>query len=121
MASTQTQNSGTADGTTKADENMSAGKFRSMGEEAMAEHRYNDAVEHYRKAILMEPDNATNYFKLFRVHQRMKQLAEALVDMNKALELKADNTEYRRQRLVLLVMKPHVLHSCFCRSHRLCA
>eukprot|EP00592_Proboscia_alata_P006453 CAMPEP_0194356262 /NCGR_PEP_ID=MMETSP0174-20130528/3969_1 /TAXON_ID=216777 /ORGANISM="Proboscia alata, Strain PI-D3" /LENGTH=465 /DNA_ID=CAMNT_0039125797 /DNA_START=224 /DNA_END=1621 /DNA_ORIENTATION=- len=82
---------------------MSAGKLRSMGETAMIERKYDLAVDYYRRAIKIEPENADNHFKLFRVHQRMKKLVDALSDLTKALELKNENVTYRKTRSKLLV------------------
>mmetsp|Transcript_17298 Transcript_17298/g.25356 ORF Transcript_17298/g.25356 Transcript_17298/m.25356 type:complete len:514 (-) Transcript_17298:189-1730(-) len=82
---------------------LSPGRLRSMGEEAMMEQKYNDAVQFYRKAILLEPENGVNHFKLFRVHQRMKQMGDALSDLTTALELDGNNAEYRKQRAKLFV------------------
>lgn len=82
---------------------MTAGKHRSLGEVAMSERRFEDALSHYRKAIDLEPNSAANYYRLFRVHNRMRKLGEALTDLTKALEIDPDNADYRRQRAKLLV------------------
>lgn len=82
---------------------MTAGKYRSLGEVAMSERRFDDAVSHYRNAISLEPDNASNYYKLFRVHNRMRKLTDALADLTKALEKDPSNADYRKQRAKLLV------------------
>ena len=85
----------------------SAGKYRSMGEVALSERRYNDALSYYNKAIEMEPDNAKNYNAMFKVHKRMRKIELALEDLNKALELadEADpkRSEYLRERSKLYV------------------
>lgn len=82
---------------------MTAGKYRSLGEVAMSERRYDDAVSHYRNAISLEPDNGANYYKLFRVHNRMRRMGDSLSDLTKALEKDPPNAEYRKQRAKLLV------------------
>lgn len=88
-----------------ADDNhkQSPGRLRALGEEAMSERRFNDAVEFYSKAIEYEPDNAGNWHKLFRVHSRMRHFAHALKDITTACEIDPENEEYRTQKAKLLV------------------
>jgi tetratricopeptide (TPR) repeat protein len=81
---------------------LSAGKLRAMGEEAFVSGKYEDALEFYRNAIDLEPENAINHYKLFRVHQRMRKYSEALKTLGRALELKPDSKEYRLQKVKLL-------------------
>jgi DnaJ homolog subfamily C member 3 len=85
-----------------AQDNMSAGKLRSKGEEAFIAGQYDDALKYYGAAVGLEPDNAINHFKLFRVHQRMRRYAEALKNLTRALELKPDSDDYRLQKVKLL-------------------
>jgi len=66
---------------------MTPGKLRSLGETAMMERKYNDAVSLYRQAIDMEPENARNWYQLYNVHKRMRSLNDALTDLTKAVEL----------------------------------
>lgn len=82
---------------------ISAGKLRSLGEEAMMGRRYDEAAKYYRDAIDLEPEVAGNYYKLFRVHNRQRKLATALSDLTRALELEPTNAEYRKQKARLLV------------------
>jgi tetratricopeptide (TPR) repeat protein len=82
---------------------LSAGKLRSLGEEAMANRNLEQAAVYYSKACDVEPDNAANYFKLFRVHSRMKRFTHALNDITKACERDPKSAEYRVQRAKLLV------------------
>jgi len=77
---------------------QSAGKLRSLGEVAMTERRLNDAVNYYSQAIQLEPENAINYYKLFRVHHRMNKLDDALKDLNKALQFEPESNSYRSHR-----------------------
>lgn len=86
----------------RADSDISPGKLRSLGEQAMSEHRYDDAVKFYSQVIEIEPENGSNYFKLFRVHSRMKNLMAALKDISKAVEVDPKN-EYHYQKGKLLV------------------
>lgn len=85
------------------DGNLSAGKLRSLCEEASMERRYDDAVEFIKKAILLEPENALNHFKLFNVHKRMKRLTDALEDLTKSLEIDHKNVNYRTERFVIYI------------------
>jgi tetratricopeptide (TPR) repeat protein len=85
-----------------AQDSMSAGKLRSMGEEAFIAGQYDDALKYYGQAVGLEPENAINHFKLFRVHQRMRRYAEALKNLTRALELKPDSDDYRLQKVKLL-------------------
>jgi len=51
----------------------------------------------------MEPDNAANYYKLFRVHSRMRNYLSALKDISHACEVDPKQTEYCFQKAKLLV------------------
>jgi len=82
---------------------LSAGKLRQLGEVAMSEHRYDDAINYYGEAVKIEPENSTNYFKLFRVHQRMRRQKDALIDLSKAIKYDPERDEYRKQRAKILV------------------
>ncbi len=86
------------------DNNLSAGKLRSLGEEASMERRYEDAVEYIKRAILLEPENALNHYKLFSVHKRMKRLTDALEDLTKSLEIDKENVNYRTERCVSVLL-----------------
>lgn len=85
-----------------AAQDMSAGKLRSKGEEAFISGQYEDALKFYREAVALEPENALNHYKLFRVHQRMRKYSDALKDLSRALELKPDSKDYRMQKVKLL-------------------
>lgn len=85
-----------------AESDLSAGKLRSLGEQAMSEHRYDEAVAFYSKVIELEPENGSNYYKLFRVHSRVKNLIAALKDISKAVEVDPQ-AEYHFQKGKLLV------------------
>jgi len=84
-------------------EEWSAGKFRSKGEEAMMQGKYQDALGYYQKAIDLEPEVAMNYYKLFRVHNRMRKYVDALTDLTHALEVDPHKHDYRIQKAKLLV------------------
>jgi tetratricopeptide (TPR) repeat protein len=95
-------------------QHLSAGKLRSLGENALMERDYATASSYYRQAIEMEPQNAMNYYKLYNVHKRQRALADALEDISNAVriegetvarEQKADKKlkEYREIKAKLLV------------------
>lgn len=86
-----------------AEQKLSPGKLRSLGEEALSERRFDDAASYYSKAIEYEPDNAANYYKLFRVHSRMRNFVSALKDITKACQVDPKHVEYRSQKAKLLV------------------
>lgn len=72
----------------------------------MIEGRYDEAVKYYSQAIEIEPDVASNYYKLYRVHNRMKHYLSALRDLTKACEIDPKSpkgNEYRFQKAKLLV------------------
>eukprot|EP00538_Stauroneis_constricta_P002216 CAMPEP_0119550058 /NCGR_PEP_ID=MMETSP1352-20130426/3662_1 /TAXON_ID=265584 /ORGANISM="Stauroneis constricta, Strain CCMP1120" /LENGTH=502 /DNA_ID=CAMNT_0007595805 /DNA_START=138 /DNA_END=1646 /DNA_ORIENTATION=+ len=83
-------------------DNWSAGKLRARGEEALSLRQYDDALLYYNKAATKEPGNATNYFKLYKVHSRMRRFMDALGDLTKALEVDPSNLDYRTQKAKLL-------------------
>jgi len=80
----------------------SPGKLRSRGEEAFSLRQFDEALRLYSKATQVEPENGTNYYKLFRVHNRMKKYSSALSDIEKALELDPTNSDWRMQKAKLL-------------------
>jgi len=82
---------------------QAAGKLRSLAEIAVSEHRFEEAVSYYSQAIQIEPSNASNYYKLFRVHNRMRNYVSALSDISKAVEADPKQAEYRLQKAKLLV------------------
>lgn len=82
---------------------ISPGKLRSLGEEAMSQRKYTEAVSYYSKACELEPQNAANYYKLFRVHSRMRRSVDALTDLNEAIALDPSHATYRKERAKLLV------------------
>eukprot|EP00532_Pseudo-nitzschia_australis_P020453 CAMPEP_0168291284 /NCGR_PEP_ID=MMETSP0142_2-20121227/6124_1 /TAXON_ID=44445 /ORGANISM="Pseudo-nitzschia australis, Strain 10249 10 AB" /LENGTH=524 /DNA_ID=CAMNT_0008238729 /DNA_START=222 /DNA_END=1799 /DNA_ORIENTATION=+ len=82
--------------------NWSAGKLRSRGEEAFSLRQFDEALRLYAKATQVEPENGANFYKLFRVHNRMRKFASALSDIEKALELEPSNSDWRMQKAKLL-------------------
>lgn len=82
--------------------NWSPGKLRSRGEEALSLRDFDAALDLYRKAASLEPENGINHFQIFRVQSRARKYADALGAINKALELEPSNGSYRVQKAKLL-------------------
>ncbi len=83
---------------------LTPGKLRALGEAALSERKFNEALSYYTRASQLEPNNAVNYYKLYNVHKRMRFLNEALTDLVRAVELDGDNNyEWRIQKANLLV------------------
>lgn len=82
---------------------LTAGKLRSLGEVALSERKFDEAVSYYGQAIKAEPDNGVNYYKLYSVHKRMRSLSDALNDITKAVELDGTKADWRIQKAKLLV------------------
>lgn len=80
----------------------SPGKLRSRGEEAFSLRQFDEALKFYQKAVEKEPDNGLNYYKLFKVHNRMKKYSNALADVEKALDIDPQNVDWRVQKAKLL-------------------
>jgi tetratricopeptide (TPR) repeat protein len=83
-------------------QDLSAGKLRSKGEEAFVSGQYDDALRFYRQAVELEPENALNHHKLFRVYQRMRKYSDALNSLSRALELDPNSQDYILQKVNLL-------------------
>lgn len=92
-----------AQSTTTDTSSWTAGKFRQQAEQAMAEGSYDIAVEYLQQAISKEPDNALNHFKLYRLHNRKRQYAEALDDLTRALVLDPTKADYVKKKIQLLI------------------
>ena len=95
---------------TFAAKEASAGKYRAMGEAALADRKYDEAVEYYMQAIQLEPENPGNFYKLFKVHKRMRKIELALEDLNNAVSVSDDGDgkmsnmdEIFRERAKILV------------------
>lgn len=81
----------------------SAGKFRQQGEQSMLSGDYAQAILYLNQAVALEPDNAANYMKLYRVHQRKRQYAEALDDLTNALRISPTHKDYTKKKIQLLI------------------
>jgi len=85
-----------------AAQDASAGKLRSQGEEAMMSGQPELALQYYQAAVDLEPENALNHYKLFRVQQRMRKYMDALRSISKSAELKPQSDDYKIQKIKLL-------------------
>ena len=97
------QSTSTTNPKSRKSSEMSVGKIRSLGEEALSQRKYTEAASYYSQACEMEPQNAANYYKLYRVHSRMKQTMNAITDLNNAIDLDPTKTLYRKERAKALV------------------
>lgn len=102
QASSSSSSSSSATADRDDPSSWSAGKLRSRGDEAMSLRKFDEALDMYTKATEKDPENGSNYHRLFKVHNRMKQWAKALSDIEHALELEADNVDWRIQKAKLL-------------------
>lgn len=68
----------------------------------MASGNFEDALRLYQQAASLEPENATNFYQLFRVHSRMRKYADALRDITRALQVDPDSQEFRLHKAKLL-------------------
>ena len=81
----------------------SAGKCRQQSEQALMEGNSDKAIMYLNQAVLKEPDNASNYLKLYRVHQRKKQYADALEDLTKCLSIDPANENCTKKKVQLMI------------------
>lgn len=93
--------------TTLASEKVvSAGKLRASAEEAYSQGQTAEAIDFLRQAVQLEPDNAANHHKLYKVRHRSRQFIDALKDISSAVDLANANDEkdmYRSLKAKLLI------------------
>jgi DnaJ homolog subfamily C member 3 len=78
-SATTTAGEGTTANTATEGGEFSAGKLRSMADEAVMTSDYTNAISYLQKAIQLEPTSAMNYYKLYRIYfQRKRQYETAL-------------------------------------------
>ena len=85
---------------------MSAGKLRSSAEEAFSQGKTAEAIDFLQQAISMEPENAVNHHRLYKIRHRSRQFMEALKDIGSAVDYASANDEkdsYRSLKARLLV------------------
>ena len=84
-------------------QDWSAGKFRQQSEQAMLSGDYAQAVLYLNQAVLLEPGNSANFLKLYRLHMRKKQYAEALDDLNKCISVDPANEGCTKKQVELMI------------------
>lgn len=87
-------------------DDWSAGRLRSAAEEATTKGDWKQAVEWLEQAIQLEPNNALNFFKLYRVRHRQRHYMDALDVISQAVELdqqQPNQNKYRPYKAKLLV------------------
>jgi tetratricopeptide (TPR) repeat protein len=89
------------DGVCMSNQGESVGKVRSSAEVAFSQGNIDEALKLWAKVIGLEPNNADNYYKRFRVYLRNQKLKEALADLSSALNIKPDYEQVLAQRAKL--------------------
>jgi DnaJ family protein C protein 3 len=85
---------------------LSAGKLRASAEEAFSQGKTSEAIEFLQQAIFVEPENASNHHRLYKVRHRSRQFMEALKDIETAVDLADAVNEkdtYRTLKAKLLI------------------
>ena len=81
---------------------LSAGKLRSMADEAVMSSDYTNAISYLQQAIQIEPTSGMNYYKLYRIYyQRKRQYDTALHYIE--LASKYDFAQYQPMKAKLLL------------------
>jgi tetratricopeptide (TPR) repeat protein len=74
---------------------LAARKFVELAYESILNHDFERAVDMFEQAIALEPDNASNHYKLSITCARSNKLAKAMMHASEALRLDPDNDTYR--------------------------
>lgn len=69
-----------------------------LGREFLAKGQLQDALTHYHAAVEGDPNNYLTYYKRGTVYLALGKAKQALLDLDKVLELKPDFTSARLQR-----------------------
>jgi DnaJ homolog subfamily C member 3 len=80
---------------------VSAGKLRAMADEAMMSGDATNAIGYLQQAIAMEPDVATNYYKLYRLYHRKRQYDTALYYIEQASVYDYQHYQTTKAKLLL--------------------
>jgi DnaJ homolog subfamily C member 3 len=100
-AETTSSNTDTGGGSSNMND-ISAGKLRSMADEAVMTGDYTNAISYLQQAIQMEPQSAMNYYKLYRIYyQRKRQYDTALQYIELAAQY--DMKQYQPMKAKLLI------------------
>ena len=83
---------------------LSAGKLRSLAEDANLQGNYAQAIDYLQQAKGLEPESALNYYKLYKLKLRKRDYSGALADITQAAQ-RDDTSEqtYQHAKAKLLV------------------
>ena len=81
----------------------SAAKLRARAEESVALGDFGQALTYLQEAIELEPEDAVNHYRIYKLKHRQRKYADALQDITRAVELDASNLPYRSSKAKLLV------------------
>ena len=70
--------------------NLQAEQYKVLGNKALQEGKYEEAVELYGEAIALDPTDHVYYSNRAAAFANMKKYKESLMDANKTVELKPD-------------------------------
>lgn len=80
--------------------------YYNLGDLYLAEQRYDDAVEAFRKAIVLEPNHHRAYFKLGKCFQEMGMNDDALDAYEEVLRIAPQSNEAREIKLIVDAKRP---------------
>lgn len=83
-------------------DSWSPGKLRAGADEAMASGKADEAMQMLSQAIQLEPDNAANYLKLYKLHSRKRKYMDALDAITQAANLDSSLKSTKAKLLVQL-------------------
>ena len=70
--------------------NLQAEQYKTRGNKALQEGKYEEAVELYGEAIALDPTNHVYFSNRAAAFANLKKYKESLTDANKTVELKPD-------------------------------
>lgn len=79
-----------------------------LGRDFLAKGQLQDALTHYHAAVEGDPHNYLTYYKRGTVHLALGKAKQALLDLDKVLELKPDFTSARLQRGNVLLKQAQI-------------
>ena len=77
---------------------INVGKLRNSAEQAFTNGEIAESLRYWSQVISLEPTNANNFYKRFRVYLRQNKMKEALSDLNSVLNLKSQDENALSQR-----------------------
>lgn len=82
-------------GVAKLEKQQQADGFRSQGYQAHMEHRYDEAVECYSKALAIDDSHADWWYNLGLCYKQLHQNQKALDALRHAVKLRPDNRDFQ--------------------------